>query len=243
MGLRAATVIDYPGLGPVELRPLATAVRFTARRRADRYTLTVPARATAADITDALRRMSPRLAALPRPAIHTYPAGYAFSAPGWAATVAADPAVAAGKLRMRRATSDTDGSLLYTIAVSPETLATPAAAPAIAKALCAAAHAYTAAALIPDARAIAAGLGARPSGWSVSRGAGRLGFCTAAGRIALSERVAMLPVELRRYIITHELAHLTHFDHSPDFHTLWRRYLGCDPAGLRPILRKFKWPV
>ncbi len=53
----------------------------------------------------------------------------------------------------------------------------------------------------------------------------------------------MLPVELRRYIITHELAHLTHFDHSPDFHTLWRRYLGCDPAGLRPILRKFKWPV
>jgi len=48
----------------------------------------------------------------------------------------------------------------------------------------------------------------------------RWGSCTRQGRIMLSWRLLMTPVEIRDYVIIHELAHLRHFDHSADFWAL-----------------------
>lgn len=48
----------------------------------------------------------------------------------------------------------------------------------------------------------------------------RWGSCTRSGRVMLSWRLVMAPAAVRDYIIIHELAHLTHFDHSPAF---WAR--------------------
>ncbi|MBQ0079985.1 MAG: M48 family metallopeptidase [Alistipes sp.] len=44
------------------------------------------------------------------------------------------------------------------------------------------------------------------------------GICTYNNCIRLSVSVVTLPMELRRYIILHELVHTLHHNHSPRFH-------------------------
>lgn len=58
----------------------------------------------------------------------------------------------------------------------------------------------------------------------LSRAKRRWGSCTSerdSGRcIRINWRLVMAPDHVRRSVVAHEVAHLTHFDHSPDFHAL-----------------------
>lgn len=45
----------------------------------------------------------------------------------------------------------------------------------------------------------------------------RWGSCSKDRRINVSWRLALAPLEVARYVIAHEVAHLKHFDHSPAF--------------------------
>ena len=52
----------------------------------------------------------------------------------------------------------------------------------------------------------------------------RWGSCTKQGRIMLNWRLIMMPEAVRRYVMVHELAHLTHFDHSRAFWAMVDRH-------------------
>ena len=46
------------------------------------------------------------------------------------------------------------------------------------------------------------------------------GSCSVKGNINLNLNLMRLPEELRDYVMLHELCHLKHLNHGPEFHTL-----------------------
>lgn len=66
----------------------------------------------------------------------------------------------------------------------------------------------------------------------------RWGSCSSEGRIRYSWRLILAPPEARRYVVAHEVAHLVHLDHGPEFKRLERRLFGGDAAPARALLRR-----
>jgi len=66
----------------------------------------------------------------------------------------------------------------------------------------------------------------------------RWGSCTGTGNIRYSWRLIMAPDFVRRATVAHEVAHLAHMNHGPDFHALAARLFGADPAPARDWLRR-----
>ena len=79
--------------------------------------------------------------------------------------------------------------------------------------------------LIKPAMEISAKLGFGPAQWRISKARKRaLGTCSSRRVISFSPLLVFASRELREYIACHELAHLTYFNHSRDFHALCNRY-------------------
>lgn len=57
----------------------------------------------------------------------------------------------------------------------------------------------------------------------LSRAQRRWGSCSDRKAIRINWRLVQAPDAVRRSVVAHEVAHLTHFDHSPAFHALLRR--------------------
>ena len=53
---------------------------------------------------------------------------------------------------------------------------------------------------------------------ALSRAQRRWGSCSSGGVIRINWRLIMAPDFVRRSVVAHEVAHMTHFDHSPAFH-------------------------
>ena len=97
--------------------------------------------------------------------------------------------------------------------------------------------------LLPYAREIAEGLELTPAGFEVGRGMRKLGHCTTKKVIQLSRNLMFYPEALVRYVICHELAHLTHMNHSPQFHALCNQYCDGQEKALEKQLRQFHFPI
>ena len=97
--------------------------------------------------------------------------------------------------------------------------------------------------LLPYAREVSSALGLEPAGFEVGRGMRKLGHCTTKKTIQLSRNLMFLPEPLVRYIICHELAHLTHMSHSPQFHALCNLYTDGKEKELERQLRQFRFPI
>ena len=99
------------------------------------------------------------------------------------------------------------------------------------------------AALLPLARHVASELNLSPAGFEIGRGMRKLGHCTRGRVIQLSRNLMFMPEPLIRYIICHELSHLTHMNHSPQFHALCNQYTGGHEKDLEQQLRQFRFPI
>ncbi len=55
---------------------------------------------------------------------------------------------------------------------------------------------------------------------SIGDARSRWGSCSSRGHIRLGWRLVMAPRAVRRSVVAHEVAHLTHMDHSPRFYAL-----------------------
>ena len=67
----------------------------------------------------------------------------------------------------------------------------------------------------------------------------RWGSCSSRGHIAINVRLVNLPEHLQEYIILHELCHLQHLNHGPDFWKLLESHLP-DARQRRKALRKYR---
>lgn len=86
-------------------------------------------------------------------------------------------------------------------------------------------------------------VGVAPQGFEIGRGLRKLGHCTQGRVIQLSRNLMFMPEELIELTICHELAHLTHMNHSKQFHALVNTYLGGRERELEAKLKAFNWPV
>jgi predicted metal-dependent hydrolase len=66
----------------------------------------------------------------------------------------------------------------------------------------------------------------------------RWGSCSSSGTIRYNWRLIMAPDHVRQATVAHEVAHLVHMNHSPEFHALVESLLGRDPKPARAWLRR-----
>ena len=77
----------------------------------------------------------------------------------------------------------------------------------------------------------------RPSAVGVGDAETRWGSCSSARRIRYSWRLILAPPEVRRFVVAHEVAHLEHLNHGPEFKALEARLFNGDVAAAQALLR------
>lgn len=91
--------------------------------------------------------------------------------------------------------------------------------------------------LAAETRELAAKAGLEVAKVAVGDPVSRWGSCSSSGAIRYSWRLILAPDFVRRATVAHEVAHLAHMNHGPDFHALVERIYGGDPAPARRWLR------
>ncbi len=84
----------------------------------------------------------------------------------------------------------------------------------------------------------AAKLGKAPGRVSIGDPRSRWGSCSARGEIRYSWRLILTPDFVRRATVAHEVAHMVHMHHGPEFHALVAELFGEDPSPARAWLRR-----
>lgn len=89
-----------------------------------------------------------------------------------------------------------------------------------------------------ETRALAAKAGARVERVGVGDPLSRWGSCSSSGSIRYSWRLILAPEFVRRATVAHEVAHLVHMNHGPQFHALVEALLEADAQPARLWLRR-----
>lgn len=80
--------------------------------------------------------------------------------------------------------------------------------------------------------------GVTPRSVSIGDAATRWGSCSSTGKIRLSWRLILAPVQVRRYVAAHEVAHLVHLHHGPEFKRLEALLFGPGVSEAKAKLRR-----
>jgi predicted metal-dependent hydrolase len=89
-----------------------------------------------------------------------------------------------------------------------------------------------------DIAEFAVAAGVTPRSVTIGDAATRWGSCSSNGRIRMSWRLILAPVEVRRYVAAHEVAHLVHLNHGPKFKALEARLFGIGLSEAKSALRR-----
>jgi predicted metal-dependent hydrolase len=73
---------------------------------------------------------------------------------------------------------------------------------------------------------------------SIGDAGSRWGSCSSQGRIRLNWRLILAVPSVRRFVVAHEVAHLVHLNHGPEFKALEARLFGAGLAGAKAELRR-----
>ncbi len=222
----------YGELGIVNMSVRANAVRASARWRRGAVYLTIPPTMTADEVMKLLEQFKPRLLAV-RPGTGHYD-GERIEYHDFALTVTSR-SLTTGCMEIAKG----KGANEYIICAGTALTAGTSDADALIDNLILSFAQSQMRPLFERARATANRLGCSVKEWRTGHGVNRLGSCSSRGVITLSKRVVLLPVELQHYVVCHELAHLTHFDHSSAFHHLLDSYLAGRERELTAALRKW----
>ncbi|MDE6544650.1 MAG: M48 family metallopeptidase [Paramuribaculum sp.] len=232
--------MDHALLGRVQVTVNRRARRYTARWKGTQLNLTAPPMCTTREIREVLDHLAPRLLAS-RPGPLRFIPGHHIGFDGF--TLYVESLREPGKIGFRYI-RDSAGDFHPVLGLSADVdTARPEIQRQLASYMPRIARPIAIRILLPLAESISGRLGANPARWEIGRGAHRLGTCGSDRVISLSSMCIYLPQRLREYIICHELAHLTHFDHSAAFHELCSRYCGGDGDARRAELKAYSWPV
>lgn len=89
-----------------------------------------------------------------------------------------------------------------------------------------------------ETREYAHAAGVKASRVGIGDPVSRWGSCSASGAIRYSWRLILAPETVRRATVAHEVAHLVHLNHGPEFHALVERLYGEDPRPARRWLKR-----
>jgi predicted metal-dependent hydrolase len=89
-----------------------------------------------------------------------------------------------------------------------------------------------------DIAEFAAAAGVTPRSVTIGDAATRWGSCSSQGRIRMSWRLILAPPQVRRYVAAHEVAHLVHLNHGPEFKVLEARLFGPSISQAKAALRR-----
>ena len=92
--------------------------------------------------------------------------------------------------------------------------------------------------LTRETREFAEKIGARLTAVGIGDPVSRWGSCSSRGAIRYSWRLILAPDFVRRATVAHEVAHLVHLNHGPDFHALVAEIFGADPRPARAWLKR-----
>lgn len=225
-------------LGEVLVTFKPNARRFIARWGEYRVNMTAPYKASHNDVLKAIDDLAPRLLSAPKTEPLRYRENQVITLDGLNITIVSNPLEPDLFFVQQHETDKACILVGKNVDYSqPSTTAT------ISKALKTIAKKNAVRLLLPRAKEIAAQLGCHPSGWQISSGSRILGQCSGTGIIKLSYMNVFLNSGLRDYIICHELAHLSEFNHSPRFHKLCDSYLGGKEKERIAELKSYRWPL
>jgi predicted metal-dependent hydrolase len=88
-----------------------------------------------------------------------------------------------------------------------------------------------------ETRSVAARAGVTVGRVRIGDPRSRWGSCSAAGDIAYSWRLILMPPAVREATVVHEVAHRLHMHHGPEFHAAVERLLGRAPKAERAWLK------
>lgn len=227
--------VIHPVLGRVIVNPRRDALRFIARWKNGEVNLTIPPGSSREKVMEVLDRLAPRL--LDKKKDVAYYDGQVVECPGLRIHISSQsvkPDKVLGSAKLPEAFVEVGTALPFD---SPDTTK-------VVSRMLEQVAAYVAdGLLIPRAAALADELGLKVSKWSISRGHRVLGSCNSRREIKLSHVLVFMPLELRDYIVWHELAHLTEMSHNARFHALCDRYCHGQERRLIAALHAFRYPI